>query len=192
VAPPLDYEALRSRVFKLAYVIVHNQASAEDIAQETLARTIEHEHELREQADPTPWVFGVAVNLCRSKMRSDKRRAKTADPAALDQARAKRRGPLTSAMVREVHHRVALAVAGLPDSLREVFVLHYVEDLPYETVANVCGISQGAARLRGMRARDALQTKLSSLMGTRVRRRLEAEGPTPKDAADDPPERSNG
>jgi len=182
---PIDFEILGPRIFKLAYVIVHNQAVAEDIAQETLARAIEHESEFRGQSDPTTWVLSIAINLCREKMRNDRGKPQATDTTKLDRAKHPRRGPLTSAMVREMHQRVALAVAKLPDPLREVFVLHYMEDLPYETIAQICGISLGAARLRGMRARDALQAKLASLMGTRIRRRLEAEPPTPKSASED-------
>lgn len=170
---------LCQRLFQVAYMMLHNQPAAEDIAQETIARAIEHAPEFRGEGDLFSWAYSIAINLCRRTIQDDRKHAAVADPRLLDRTPALRRGPATSAVMREAYQRAATAVAGLAPGLREVFILHYIEDLPYETVAAICDISAGAARLRAMRARNALQMELHHLLEPEVRLRMGAEPATP-------------
>ena len=59
--------------------------------------------------------------------------------------------------------------------LREVFILHYLEGLPYTAIAEILGVTPGAARLRAKRAREALRANLAPMLPPEVRRRLESE-----------------
>ena len=101
------------------------------------------------------------------------------DPVDLESRRlpSAQPGPATSIIQRESHERAAIAMNRLPDLLREAFVLHYIEDLPYEAVALILGVSIGAARLRAMRARKTLQAEFLSFLEPEVRARLAAPPP---------------
>jgi RNA polymerase sigma factor (sigma-70 family) len=52
------------------------------------------------------------------------------------------------------------ALAKLPPALREAFVMHYVDGMPYETMAELLGASVSAIKMRALRAREALSSAL--------------------------------
>ena len=84
-------------------------------------------------------------------------------------------GPVSNVIILETHERAASAVRGLPPILRETFILRFMEDLPFSDIAEITGVSEGAARLRARRARLSLQSHLAGLLEPEVRRRLEPE-----------------
>jgi RNA polymerase sigma-70 factor (ECF subfamily) len=77
--------------------------------------------------------------------------------------------------LHESHERAAVAVRALSPLLREVFILHYLEGLPYSSVAEILGITAGAARLRAKRARESLRAHLLPMLTPEVNRALQAE-----------------
>ena len=103
------------------------------------------------------------------------------DPAALERHRlaSPQPGPATRIVRNEAHERAAVAMDRLPEQLREAFILHYIEDLPYEAISQILGISVGAARLRAMRARKALQADFLPFLEPEVRSRLGREPEPP-------------
>src|SRR5215831_4772732 len=178
---PLD--ELHSRLYKLAHMMLGQSAAAEDVAQETIARAIEHVGSFH-GGDFFAWVCTIAINLCRVRRRRDQRGPVSMDPSALERRRlpSPQPGPATTIVRREAHERAALALDKLPELLREAFILHYIEDLPYEAIAQILGISVGAARLRAMRARKALQAEFLPFLEPEVRSRL-GHAPEPPPAA---------
>jgi RNA polymerase sigma-70 factor (ECF subfamily) len=90
-----------------------------------------------------------------------------------------RHGPATSVLIHESHERAAVAVRALSPILREVFVLHYIEGLPYALVADILGVTQGAARLRAKRARESLRTNLLPMLASEVHQVLATEAAAP-------------
>jgi RNA polymerase sigma-70 factor (ECF subfamily) len=187
-ATPQPWDAplaeLQVRIYKIVHAMLGDPAAAEDVAQETIARSIEHVESFQ-GGDFFAWVCTIAINLCRSKWRSDRRRPVAMDPLDLERRRlpSGQPGPATSIIRREAHERAALAMNRLPEILREAFVLHYIEDLPYEAVAQILGISIGAARLRAMRARKSLQAEFLTFLEPEVRERLARPPEAPPAAA---------
>jgi RNA polymerase sigma-70 factor (ECF subfamily) len=53
---------------------------------------------------------------------------------------------------------------GMPAPQREIILLHDVEDLSYEEIANVLGCSRTSVKLRIFRARRCLKERVASLM----------------------------
>jgi len=86
-----------------------------------------------------------------------------------------RHGPATSVVLHESHERAAVAVRALSPLLREVFILHYLEGLPYSSVAEILGTTAGAARLRAKRARESLRAHLLPMLGPEVTQALQAD-----------------
>ena len=50
----------------------------------------------------------------------------------------------------------------LPQAQREAFLMHYVEEIPYDDLAERLGASVSALKMRVLRAREALMTALGS------------------------------
>jgi RNA polymerase sigma-70 factor (ECF subfamily) len=61
----------------------------------------------------------------------------------------------------ELRSRLLAAIATLPVAQREAFLLKHVDDLPYEEMAEILGVSVSALKMRVKRAREALQATLT-------------------------------
>jgi len=120
---------------------------AEDCAQEAFVRAWRQWRKL-EGDDPVGWVRTVAWRLCVDDWRGRRR-----ESAAL----AKLRGPHESRMDFEDVHGVLALLAGLPREQAVVLVLHYVEDLAVDEVAEVLRLPVGTVKSRLSRARDTLR-----------------------------------
>jgi RNA polymerase sigma-70 factor, ECF subfamily len=170
VTPLLDrkaYEALFQaqidKLRRLAFLFLHDRATAEDAVQETFTQGLALLHTYRGGARPDVWLYSIALNACRAAFRKARAREGHADTTRLDRGRGRggsARGPLTSLIRRETATRLALALGYLTDLQREVFVLHYVEDLGYEAIAPMVGVSTVGARGLAHRAKRVLREKL--------------------------------
>jgi RNA polymerase sigma-70 factor (ECF subfamily) len=168
---------LQQRIFQLAYMILGDRAASEDVSQETIARVVEHRDSYRGEGDFFAWACAIAVNLCRGKRKADQRRPRLMEQRNLERAElpSPGHGPSTSVVLHESYQRAAIAVSALSPLLRDVFILHYIEGLPYADIARILDITSGAARLRARRAKEALRANLASMLGPEVHRRLNAE-----------------
>jgi len=152
------------RIWRMAYMILHSSAAAEDVTQETFTRGLTHIASYRGEAEPRAWFSSIALNLCRHYLRDKNKEAELADSAKLERGgrvgRPRTRGALSSAVRRETNRLLAVALGYLTQAQREVFVLHYVDDLPYEEVSQILEIRPGAARALAHRAKAVLQKQL--------------------------------
>ena len=71
--------------------------------------------------------------------------------------------PEQDLMDGEIAGRIQEALMHLSESNREAFVLRYVDDLSYEEVGEILGVSVAAARVRAHRACKELQSHLMDI-----------------------------
>jgi RNA polymerase sigma-70 factor, ECF subfamily len=138
------YRAEYGSVFRAAYLLCGDRAMAEDATQEAFARALERWRRLEGRSWAVGWVVTTALNVTR---RALKRRPLTtgaenpsADPDELLDLRR--------------------AVRALPTRQQEAVVLHYLQDLPVEQVAQAMGTAPGTVKAHLFRARDALASSL--------------------------------
>jgi RNA polymerase sigma-70 factor (ECF subfamily) len=140
--------------------IVLNAADADELAQETMVRVWQQREKFREGAAVRPWMFAIAVNLARNRLRWWRRRPNVALEAWAepgDQAADAGAGGLERA---ERVAAVQAAVAALPVELREALVLFEYEELRQAEIAAVSGCSVKAVESRVARAREKLRDAL--------------------------------
>jgi RNA polymerase sigma-70 factor (ECF subfamily) len=152
------------RIWRMAYMILHSTSMAEDVVQETFTQGLSHIRSYRGEAEPRTWFSSIALNLCRHILRDRKKEAQLATEETLDQGahphQPRPRGVMTSAIRREGNRMLTVALGYLTEAQREVFVLHYIDELPYEDVARILNIRAGAARALAHRAKLMLQKRL--------------------------------
>ena len=64
----------------------------------------------------------------------------------------------------EMSRQIQAAVAALPEKLRSVLILHDMEGMPYEEIAQVVGCPLGTVKSRLFNARLQLRQRLSSYL----------------------------
>lgn len=144
-------------VHALAYARTGRGADAEDVAQETFIRALQHLPELREPAKFAGWIAGIARNVAstatRSAVRRDQLHAGLDAPTVPDPHRHMERN--------EMHAMLRATVMALEEGPRETLLLHYFAGKPLREVADTLGISVEAAKKRLQRARELLSTRLT-------------------------------
>jgi RNA polymerase sigma-70 factor (ECF subfamily) len=107
-----------------------------------------------------PWVFGIARNVAARSRRAARVRPQPQVPldASPDVAAAASASPAAALDVRG-------ALATLPASAREAWVLHHVHGFSFHSIASRLGVTVMAAKLRSSRAMRALRAALSGTSG---------------------------
>ena len=146
--------------------IVQNAHEAEELAQETFVRLYQKRERFREGARFSPWLYAIAANLARNRLRWWRRRpavsleawtefgGETADESSAGRAAS---GALEQ---RECAAAVREAVAALPVELREALVLCEYEGLAQAEAAEALGVTPKAVEMRLYRARAGLRNRL--------------------------------
>ena len=154
------------RIWHSAYCLMHDRWAADDILQETFTRGLSDIEGFRGDAEPSTWLGVIALNLCRRHLRDSKRRARTAEAPTLEKGRKpgrKARGVLTSVLRRETERQLVLALGYLSEVRREVFVLHYVDEMPFKDIAAALGLTLTGTLTHAHRARQEIIARLPHL-----------------------------
>lgn len=156
--PPLDaLLAEAGWVLALAKRLASDQASAEDIAQSTLALAIE------KRPSPAgglrPWLGKVATRLARRRMRSDLRRQ--ARETWVAESSPKGAAASNEVLMRfELQQDLARRVDALPDPYRHVLVYRYFEGLSVSEIARSTGTSPSTVRSQISRGLERVRYQL--------------------------------
>ncbi len=110
----------------------------------------------RSEAPFVAWIFRLATNAVISWTRKQKFRkwiGLEAEPTAA--------GGVSSDEVEELQ----MALLQVPEPFQRVLVLHYIEQLPVTTVAQILGVPEGTIKSRLTRGRCMLKQVLDSRQG---------------------------
>jgi RNA polymerase sigma-70 factor (ECF subfamily) len=162
----LAIEALIRRyqnyVYRLCYLVMRAEQDAEDMTQETFIRACRAlpRFEIREGISFEAWLYRIAVNCCRSRMRRrwyqvlpwpDPTPRLIAEPEAQ---------PDRMLEQSEWRNEILEAVHSLGDKHRLVVILRYYAGLSNEEVARALDIPSGTVRSRLHTARQRLKVVL--------------------------------
>jgi RNA polymerase sigma-70 factor (ECF subfamily) len=146
------------RIFSLAYRMLGDRTAAEDVSQEIFLKVHRAIDRLDPERDPGPWLTTIACNACREYWRGRHQkmalRSESIDEIADWEGRHPRAegSPETELLSGERRAQVQDAIRQLPESLREVVVLHDYEGLSHQEVAVAVGTTYAAVRKRYSRA----------------------------------------
>ena len=146
-------------VYRHAVSIVLDHDVASDMVQDAFVRAYLNLRECRDPSRFRAWLFQTVRNRCFDYLKEASRRnvrLEDVQASLLDEAD----GPAALAERNETRIGIERALAQLPPALREAFVMHYVDGMPYETMASLLDASVSALKMRTLRAREALKSAL--------------------------------
>ncbi len=162
----------KGRLYSFILRMVKDGNLAEELTQETLIRVYLHADKYREIAKFSTWVFTIATNLVRNKMRQRSRmpRFLSLDPAPendddmpLDPPD-HTADPSRAVEGEELGKLIAEATARIPEKYRIPFLLREVDQLSYEEIQQVTGLKLGTVRSRINRARNRFRQNIKPLL----------------------------
>jgi len=161
----------KGRLFAFILRMVKDPTLSEELTQETLIRVYIHAAKYREIAKFSTWVFTIATNLVRNKMRQRSRRPYTLslnpapDEDEMPVDPADTRADTTEAVQRaELGALINEATARIPEKYRIPFLLREVEQLSYEEIQQVTGLKLGTVRSRINRARNRFRQLIKPML----------------------------
>jgi RNA polymerase sigma-70 factor (ECF subfamily) len=167
----------RQKCVHLAGFVLRNEGDAEDQVQIAFLRAYKHLDQFRSDAEFSTWLTRIVINQCRMQMRVRRR----AGFVALDEGYLKHKAAcfarldaeceLTGRELRQVLRR---EIGLMPQLLRNVVILHYVQGLRLIDVAARLGISVPGAKSRLRLGRIELRSRMA-----RYYRELSCPSPAP-------------
>jgi len=135
-----------------------DRSVADDLVQDTFLEMHRSRRTYTPPLPVRPWVFGVARNvLARRRRAAHSHNQHTRALVENDSVPATQVSEVPVSDVIDIEH----ALAGLPASTREPWLLHHIVGLSFESIATRLGITAMAAKLRSSRATQALRSALS-------------------------------
>ena len=162
-------------VFATAVRLLGRPAEAEDVAQTVFLRAFQRFHEIRDKPGVAGWLKTVTTNTglnhltrYRSRWRLFSELGATHESQSDAPVRAYEdtlaSSDISAAQVLEdadEQQRVERALYALPDHQRVPLVLFHFENLSYQQIAAMLGVSLGKVKTDIHRGRDALRQALS-------------------------------
>ena len=150
------YERHATPLLRLALRLLGSEDEAEDVVQDVfigLPLALRH---YDERGSFAAWLKLVTVRTALMRRRSRERRRETPIDAHSAMNHSTAPEPVLDRIALEV------AIAALPDALRDVFVLYHIEQLSHAEIASALGIRRGTAEVRLYRAIRRLRTLLEN------------------------------
>ena len=161
----------QDRVVNLCVRTIGNYADGEDAAQETFMKVYKNLNKFKGESLFTTWLYRIAVNTSKNYGRSWwsrlKRRAVNLD-APIETEEGERTyeigdtrfSPVKELQRLQIADNVKKALDTLPEKHKELIILRDIEELRYEEIETILGVSMGTVKSRLARARSAMQEKL--------------------------------
>ena len=155
------------RIRGAAFRFLGSEEEARDVAQEAFLKAYRSLSGFKREARFSSWLYQIATNLCRDRLRRRKTRA-TVSLEELEEA-----GPVMvetgpgahdQLLALDLARAVRDAVESLPEEQREVVILKEYQDLTFLEIAQALGVPV-----------STVKTRLYRGLG-QLRRRLEREG----------------
>lgn len=154
VAPNLD------TVFTLCLRMTGNRAEADELAQDTLIRALEHHRAYDAARDFRPWLLTIAANLCRDRIRSGWWRNLARGFSLVSTVD---HSPEDDLLESESEQVVRTALATLPTLYREALALFHLEGMNYAEMEIITGVSESALKQRVRRGLVMLEEAINRL-----------------------------
>ena len=164
-------EKYQNLLFDLALRLIGNRQDAEDLVQESFVRIYRSLPGFDSDRKFLNWAYSITLNLARNQLRRrsllkflslDFSPDHGADAASGPEAPDREGGPPQLLEKAAFARDFERAVAGLPLPLKEVFVLFYFHENDVRSIAEALGITENAVKLKLMRGRKFVQSKISA------------------------------
>ena len=156
-------ERFKVRLFNYLFRLTGSRDDAEEIAQEAFVKAYIHADKYKTIARFSTWLYTIATNLVRNRLRSRSRapkivslwtRSADSDEEKTLDIEDTRKSPDEVINDAELGEIISRAIQRIPAKYRESFVLREINELSYEEIAAVTGLKLGTVRSRINRARN--------------------------------------
>lgn len=139
-------------ILKYCHLHIDDYGYAEDMAQETFARFFRTLKQYKHYGKAANYLYVIAANACRDYYRQNRELPLEVLPE----------GPDERAGSTEMQIEIRMALDSLPEEIREVAILYFVQERKQKDIAAVLDIGLPLVKYRISRARELLAAFLGS------------------------------
>lgn len=164
------------KIFNLILRHIGDREEAEDLTQETFVNAFRSFPTFRGECKIHTWLCQIALNQCKNRFRQRDRRRTVEGPSldapgtGTDEATRPLeiadwdQSPQEVLIRREIYRYVLKAIDSLPDEYRTVIVLCDLQQMTYQQIAQITGLSLEAVKTRIHRGRLMLRRKVDAYL----------------------------
>jgi RNA polymerase sigma-70 factor, ECF subfamily len=166
-------EKYRRPIIHFMFRMVHNQAVAEELAQEVFLRVYRSRHTYRAEAKFSTWLYRIATNLGVNHAR-DTKYERAAQNVYLDQPDpetgttpdvADMTASIEQEMVKDERMKaIRQHVFALPERQRTAVLMHKYQGMDYKQIGEVLKLSESATKSLLFRAYQSLRERLKDFV----------------------------
>jgi RNA polymerase sigma-70 factor (ECF subfamily) len=166
-------DKFRRPIVSFMYRMTHNQAVAEELAQEVFLRVYRSRSSYQAEAKFSTWLYRIATNLGVNYAR-DTRSERTAPTVNLDEPDAETgttpdvadSTPTVEVEILRQERMAAIRkhVMALPERQRTAVLMHKYQGLDYKEIGNVLKLSESATKSLLFRAYETLRERLKEFV----------------------------
>jgi RNA polymerase sigma-70 factor (ECF subfamily) len=163
----------RKPIINFMYRMVHNQAVAEELAQEVFLRVYRSRETYRAEARFSTWLYRIATNLGVNHAR-DTRHERNASTVYLDEADSETGttpdvadstpGAEAEILRRERLNAIRQHVLALPERQKIAVLMHKYDGMDYKQIGEVLKLSESATKSLLFRAYQTLRERLKEFI----------------------------
>ena len=151
---------------------VRERDRAEELLQDVFLKVIQRSSEFQGNSKFSTWLYTIARNLCidtSRKMVFRRHRSLDAPLSAadaeggtlLDRVAGDEPAADRAVIGQDLQERISIAIDGLPEEQREVFLMREVSNMAFKDIADVVGVPENTVKSRMRYALERLQRALA-------------------------------
>ena len=166
------FQATHKRMYNFLIHLASDRELAADLTQETYVRAFKRLNSLNSPEALVSWLHQIALNLYRDHVKKQRLPTESIEGLGRDQEGADtgfevadwEHLPDKRLQEREMHQILREAIQALPEIHRAVVVMHHLEGMGTDEIAEVLGTKSGTVMSRLARARATLRDRLKPYM----------------------------
>jgi RNA polymerase sigma-70 factor (ECF subfamily) len=156
------YDKYRMTVYRTALAITRDPDPAEDILQEVFLRLHTYAASVKPELPLAPWLYRVTLNLSYTWY-TRRRWLTPLDDFIEHIIGPTRHRPEPAAEHQDNRNAMERAINGLPFNQRVVVILHYLNELSLQEIAEILNVPVGTVKSRLYYARESLRQQLEGI-----------------------------
>jgi len=163
----------KNRLYSYLFRLLGNEDEAEEFAQEAFVKAYVHADKYKTVAKFSTWLYTIATNLVRNRIRNVKRRPRMVstwsdflndDEGKWVEIKDDSKRPDDYVERENLNRLIQEAIEKIPAKYRPAFVLREIDGLSYDEIAAVTGLKLGTVRSRINRARAHFRRLIAPIL----------------------------
>lgn len=146
-------------VYNLSYRFMRDPIAAEDMAQEAFLKAYRLLGGFRGDCSFSTWIYRVTSSVCLTELNRRKKRGE------VELLPSHAEGAMPSGEYNDTHEIIRRCVTQLPERYASIVTLYYLEEIPYDEIANIMNIPMGTLKTWMHRARNQLKRIVEKELG---------------------------